>query len=154
MHLVPCTSPCQARFEHMGRISGRTTVSGTATAQERGTWRVNGGLPLINQSISQNNAFDATALATTSSTTSSHNTVSTSGTVGVPSTSSFASAITTNGDAHALRGELSCPSIPPVGIGRVSDTGTPQDNAQRLSLRLSLLDFLYCHRVERVRARP
>ncbi|WP_207054310.1 hypothetical protein [Corallococcus macrosporus] len=140
---VPCTSPCQARFDHLGRVSGRTTISGVATAQERGAWRVNGGLPLINQSISANNAFDVTATSTTFSTTSSYNTVNTSGTVTVPSTSSFASAITTNGYAHAIRGELSCPSIPPVGIGRVSDYGTTQGNPQRLSLLFSVLDFLY-----------
>ncbi|RKI60522.1 hypothetical protein D7X55_24335 [Corallococcus sp. AB049A] len=138
---VPCTSPCQARFDHMGRVSGRTTISGVATAREAGAWRVNGGSPIINQLITGNNAFDADAIAVSFSATGAYNTVSTSGQVTIPSTSSFASAITTNGYAQAIHGQLTCPQIPALAGRTVSDYGTTQGTAHQLSLYWSIVDF-------------
>ncbi|NOK19983.1 hypothetical protein [Corallococcus carmarthensis] len=138
---VPCTSPCQARFDHMGRVTGRTTISGVATAREAGTWRVNGGSPYINQLITQNNAFDTGATAVSYSNTGAYNTVSTSGQVTVPSTSSFASAITTNGYAQAIHGQLTCPQIPALAGRTVSDYGTTQGTPHLFSLYWSVLSF-------------
>ncbi|NOK33432.1 hypothetical protein HMI49_09510 [Corallococcus exercitus] len=140
---VPCTSPCLARFDHLGRVSARTSISNTASAQEQATWRVNGGAPLISQSATQNGAYDRQLTATVWSFTGSTNTVDASGSVTIPSTSGFASAFVANGYAQAIRGQLSCPSIPAVGIGRVSDYGTTQGGSQPLSLYLSIWSFLY-----------
>ncbi|AFE07674.1 hypothetical protein COCOR_07679 [Corallococcus coralloides DSM 2259] len=138
---IPCTSPCQARFDHTGRVTGRTTISGVATAREAGTWRVNGGTPYINQLITGNNAFDADAIAVSFSNTSAYNTVSTTGQVTIPSTSSFASAITTNGYAQAIHGQLTCPQIPALAGRTVSDYGTTQGTSHQLSLYWFLQDF-------------
>ncbi|WP_223639652.1 hypothetical protein [Corallococcus sp. EGB] len=138
---VPCTSPCAARFDHLGRVSGRTTISGVATAQEQGAWRVNGGAPLINQTITQNNAFDRTATSTAFAFVSNYNAVNTTGTVTVPSTSGMASAITTNGHAQAIHGRLSCSSIPGLADAAVWDYGTTQGTPQQNSLRSSIQGF-------------
>ncbi|WP_375742484.1 hypothetical protein NR800_25925 [Corallococcus interemptor] len=138
---VPCTSPCQARFDHMGRVTGRTTLSGVASAYEAGTWRVNGGSPYINQVITGNNAFDADAIAVSFSNTSAYNTVSTTGRVSVPSTSSYASAMTTNGHAQAIHGKLTCPQIPALAGRTVSDYGTTQGTSHQLSLYWFIQDF-------------
>ncbi|MBN9681842.1 MULTISPECIES: hypothetical protein [unclassified Corallococcus] len=138
---VPCTSPCQARFDHMGRVTGRTTISGVASAREAGTWSVNGGAPYINQLITDNNAFDADSIAVSFSNTGAYNTVSTTGRVTVPSTSSMASAITTNGYAQAIHGQLTCPQIPALAGRTVSDYGTTQGTAHQLSLYWFIQDF-------------
>lgn len=138
---VPCTSPCNARFDHMGRVTGRTTISGVATAREQGSWRVNGGAPLINELITQNNAFDTGAIAVSFSNTGADNTVSTAGQVTVPTTSSMASAITTNGYAQAIHGQLSCPGIPALAGRTVSDHATTQGLDHQNSLLWSIQDF-------------
>ncbi|NPC76394.1 hypothetical protein D7Y27_35120 [Corallococcus sp. AB004] len=138
---IPCTSPCQARFDHTGRVTGRTSISGVATAREAGTWRVNGGTPYINQLITGNNAFDADAIAVSFSNTSAYNTVSTSGQVTIPSTSTFASALVTNGYAQAIHGQLTCPQIPALAGRTVSDYGTTQGTSHQLSLFWFLQDF-------------
>ncbi|WP_434301589.1 hypothetical protein [Corallococcus exiguus] len=138
---IPCTSPCLARFDHTGRVTGRTSISGVATAREAGTWRVNGGTPYINQLITGNNAFDADAIAVSFSNTSAYNTVSTSGQVTIPSTSTFASALVTNGYAQAIHGQLTCPQIPALAGRTVSDYGTTQGTSHQLSLFWFLQDF-------------
>ncbi|WP_375755218.1 hypothetical protein [Corallococcus exercitus] len=138
---LPCASPCQARFDHMARVTGRTTISGVATAREQGTWSVNGGSSIVNQLITQNNQFDADGVYTTYSNTSGYNTVSTTGRVTVSAFSSMASAITTNGYAQAIHGGLSCPSIPALPGLTITDLGTTQGTTHLNSLNSSLQDF-------------
>ncbi|RKH56801.1 hypothetical protein [Corallococcus llansteffanensis] len=142
----PCISNCQVRFDHRGRISGRTFSTyeapySTATATEQSTYRRDSTI-LLNLSATQGGAFDQTWNSAVMSNVGSTGRVNTTGYVQSkkPSTLYGSSASVSNGYAIMIHAKAACPYVPTTHVG-VWNYGTSQGTPQTTSLQQTIKSF-------------
>jgi hypothetical protein len=141
----PCQASCSATFNHTGRYTGQTYVnalqqpSNRAYATEAGTYAVNNGTPLINQSTGAGGGFDNTAALTVSgySTTAR---IQTSGYVRAVGRWQAANAWESNGYAMGIHGTAACMFPQEVAMW---DYNTTQGSANLNSLKSTLQAFFW-----------
>ncbi|MCP3098790.1 hypothetical protein LZ198_07870 [Myxococcus sp. K15C18031901] len=145
--IVPCKESCLVRYDHAGRISGKSFVAYTggtavATAFVEAFYRVDGGDQLYGVADQEALFDESTFLSTWSergTTASITSYVGGSAMKTIPDSSSAANA--RNGFFAAIHGEPNQCGSGPFGHGAVWTHGTLQGPVQTQSLRQSVHDF-------------
>lgn len=149
MHIVlpiygACTSPCQARFDHLGRITGKTSINGDnrpgnrAVAEETGRYSVDGSY-LLNHTVTANGNFDNTATRTVYGYGSTGR-VESRGYLWVVGRWESASASVKGGNAMAIHATAACMNDPFKEVA-VWDFGTAISPEHETSLKDTIRNF-------------
>jgi hypothetical protein len=137
-----CTSPCQARFDHHGRITGNTSINGDnrpgnrAVAEETGRYAVDGTY-LLNHTVTANGSFDNTATRTVYG-YSSTGRVESRGYLWVVGRWESASASLNSGNSIAIHATASCMADPYKEVAAWtfgSAISVPHENSLRDTIR-------------------
>ncbi|MCE9666373.1 hypothetical protein LY474_00990 [Myxococcus stipitatus] len=146
-YLMPCGYSCSARYDHAGRLSGKSFVTYTdgtavATAFVESFYRVDGGDQLYGVADQSAEFDDATVLSVWSAggtTSSVSSALGVSAMRTVPASNAAANA--RNGFFAAIFGEPNLCWTGPFGPGAVWTHGTLQGPTQTQSLRQGVRDF-------------
>lgn len=141
-----CTSPCQARFDHQGRITGRTYINGDnrpgnrAIAEETGRYAVD-GVYQLNHTVTQGGSFDNIATRTVYGYGSTGRVESHGYTRAVGRWES-ATASVNNGHSLAIHATASCMADPYKEVA-TWDYGSTIDFNHEQSLRQTIKSFFW-----------